>query len=104
MTIKNIAIKKAKNEIVAITDAGCTPHKDWLEKITEPFKKTDNDVVAGGYQMVAQNNFEKAEAVFLGVKQQDIKSDFLPSLRSTVLDSGKDIDILQKYSFHFPLL
>ncbi|MFZ3301298.1 MAG: glycosyltransferase [Microgenomates group bacterium] len=79
---RNIAIKKAKNEIIAITDAGCTPHKDWLEKITDPFKKTDSEVVAGGYQMVAQNNFEKAEAVFLGVKQQDIKSDFLPSARS----------------------
>lgn len=79
---RNNAIKKAKNEIIAITDAGCTPHKDWLEKITAPLKDSDNDVVAGGYQMIVQNSFEKAESVFLGVKQKDIKVDFIPSARS----------------------
>lgn len=86
---RNIAIKKAKNEIIAITDAGCTPHNNWLEKLVKPFDPTSSrlrwatpSVVAGSYQMVAQNNFEKAEAVFLGVKPQDIKKDFLPSARS----------------------
>jgi len=91
---RNIAIKKAKNEIIAITDAGCTPHKDWLEKLVKPFKiataspRNDtminrNDiVVAGGYRMVAHNSFEKAEAIFLGVSSKNIKEDFLPSARS----------------------
>lgn len=79
---RNIAIKKAKNEIIAITDAGCTPHEDWLEKITAPFKNNDVDVVAGSYRMVANNNFEKAESIFLGIKQEDIKADFMPSARS----------------------
>lgn len=79
---RNIAIKKAKNEIIAITDAGCIPHKDWLEKITAPFKDTDADAVAGSYRMIASNNFEKAESVFLGVAQKDIDSEFMPSARS----------------------
>lgn len=79
---RNIAIKKAKNEIIAVTDAGCTPHSDWLEKITAPFKKGDIDVVAGAYRMVTNNDFEKSESIFLGVKQQDIKEDFMPSARS----------------------
>ena len=30
---RNIAIKKAKNEIIALTDVGCLPKKDWLEKL-----------------------------------------------------------------------
>lgn len=85
---RNIAIKKAKNEIIAITDAGCVPHKDWLYEITKPFGSTlheatkGTDVVSGGYRMVAKNSFQKAESVFLGVKQQDIKENFMPSARS----------------------
>ena len=63
---RNIAIKKAKNGIIATTDAGCIPHKDWLQKLTDPFKNENIDVVSGFYKMVARNDFEKAEAVFLG--------------------------------------
>ena len=79
---RNIAIKKAKNEIIAITDAGCIPRKDWLQKLTNPFNKENIDVVSGFYNMIARNNFEKAEAVFLGVSEKNIDSDFLPSARS----------------------
>lgn len=82
---RNIAIQKSKNEIIVITDAGCTPHNDWLEKITAPFKKGDTDVVAGAYRMVTNNDFEKSESIFLGVKQQDMKEDFMPSARSMAL-------------------
>ena len=79
---RNIAIKKAKNEIIAITDCGCIPHKDWLQNITNPFKNDDTDVVAGGYKMIVNNDFQKAELVFLGVNQNDMKEDFMPSARS----------------------
>jgi cellulose synthase/poly-beta-1,6-N-acetylglucosamine synthase-like glycosyltransferase len=79
---RNIAIKKARNKIIAITDAGCIPHKNWLEKITKPFTDNKVDVVAGGYKMVYKNSFEKAESVFLGVKERDMDSDFMPSARS----------------------
>lgn len=81
---RNIAIKKAKNEIIAITDVGCLPHNDWLEKITLQLRsgQVKPDVVSGGYKMVARNNFEKAESVFLGVKQNDMDKEFMPSARS----------------------
>lgn len=82
---RNIAIKKAKNEIVALTDAGCIPHKDWLEKITKPFQSKKVDVVAGAYNMVFSNSFEKAESIFMGVKQKDIDDNFMPSARSMAL-------------------
>ena len=81
---RNIAIGKARNEIVAITDAGCIPHKDWLAEITKPFEiasiPRNDTVVAGGYKMIARNNFEKAEAVFLGVSIQDMNDDFIAKL------------------------
>lgn len=87
---RNIAISKAKNKIIAITDAGCIPHRNWLERITKPFLHTDIDVVAGGYNMTVnqslslrgKNSFQKAESKFLGVNQKDMDDDFMPSARS----------------------
>ena len=79
---RNIAIKKAKNEIIAITDAGCIPHKDWLKKLTDPFKNESVDVVGGFYEMITNNHFQEACKIFLGVNGKDVKEDFLPSARS----------------------
>jgi len=84
---RNLAIEMARNEIVAITDAGCIPHKDWLYEIVKPFspttprlRGTTPDVVAGGYKMIAENSFQKAESIFLGVKISDMDDDFIAKL------------------------
>lgn len=81
---RNLAIQKARNEIIAITDAGCVPYRDWLARLCSSFEKVEvkNLVVVGGYKMIANNDFEKAEAVFLGVAQKDMNPDFMPSARS----------------------
>ncbi len=82
---RNIAIGKARNEIIAITDAGCVPHKDWLTRLCSKFQIGEagkNIVVAGGYNMVTRNNFEKAESVFLGVITKNMDKDYMPSARS----------------------
>ncbi len=79
---RNIAIRKAKNEIIAITDAGCVPHKDWLENISHPPGVINWNVVAGGYEMVTSNHFQEACKMFLGVSTKDMDSDFMPSARS----------------------
>lgn len=75
---RNIAISKAKNEIIAITDAGCVPHKDWLKNLIKLVK--NNIVSAGFYEMVYTNKLQKAMAIFLGT--QNLNSEFLPSARS----------------------
>ncbi|KKP40725.1 hypothetical protein A2130_04055 [Candidatus Woesebacteria bacterium GWC2_33_12] len=87
---RNIAIKKAKNEIIALTDVGCLPKKDWLEKLTKPFQQKNIDVVAGFYNMTYKNNLQKSMRKFLGVlpskfnKQSLLlrSKNFLPSARS----------------------
>src|SRR3989344_9237523 len=33
---RNLGIKLAENEIIAVTDAGCTLDKHWLERLTKP--------------------------------------------------------------------
>ena len=35
---RNIGIRKAKNEIIAMTDAGCRADKQWLKLLAERYK------------------------------------------------------------------
>lgn len=79
---RNIGVKRASGDIIVMTDAGCVVDKDWLKKITSPFKETDVDVVAGFYRMVGETPFQKAEAVYLGTSPQEFNVNFLPSTRS----------------------
>ena len=57
---RNLAVKIASNEIIVFTDAGCTPHKDWLKKITKPFKDKKVGLVAGFYTMPARTSLQAA--------------------------------------------
>jgi glycosyltransferase involved in cell wall biosynthesis len=80
---RNLSVKKASNELIAITDADCIAKKDWLVNITRPFKDKEIEIVAGFYDMVAKTDFQKAESVFLGVMPRDFnEKTFLPSTRS----------------------
>ena len=80
---RNYGIRKATFDIIAMSDAGCVLHKDWLQKITEPFFKENVDIVAGFYQMRGSQPFQKALAVYLGIPPQRFDSKlFLPSARS----------------------
>jgi len=52
-TGRNLAIEKARYNIIAASDFGCRPHKDWLENITAPFRLDANtEVVCGWYVAV----------------------------------------------------
>ncbi len=80
---RNVSIELARNEIIALTDDGCVPRKDWLEKITEPFKYKNVGLVAGFYHMHAENDLQEAMNVFHGVSPSQYDSEtFLPSARS----------------------
>ncbi|MEM5855111.1 MAG: glycosyltransferase [Candidatus Aenigmatarchaeota archaeon] len=54
---RNIAIQKAKSEIIAVTDCGCILDKNWLKNITKPFINKV-DVVVGIYKPYYTNDFE----------------------------------------------
>jgi len=55
---RNIAVTKARNPIIAVTDVGCILEKDWLKNISQPFLKEDVDVVVGTYKPYHENDFE----------------------------------------------
>jgi len=83
---RNIAIKKAKNQIITISDAGCTLDHDWLKEITGPLKKKNTFVAAGNYQPVAKTPFQKCLALYTCADiYRKNKNQFLPSSRSLAL-------------------
>jgi glycosyltransferase involved in cell wall biosynthesis len=85
---RNFAVKEAKNEIIAMTDAGCIAVDNWLKRITTPLVRGKTEVVAGFYRMSAKNAFEKAETTFLGVSPNKFSSNYLPSTRSIAFNKA----------------
>lgn len=79
---RNLSVELAKNEIIAMTDAGCVADKYWLEKLTEPFIHSEVDICAGFYKMAGKTPVQKAMAVFLGTTPSKFDVTFLPSTRS----------------------
>jgi glycosyltransferase involved in cell wall biosynthesis len=80
---RNEAIKQSKNEIILSLDAGCIADKNWIKNITEPFKNSDTDVVAGYYKGNAKNIFQKCLIPYVLIMPDKINPDnFLPSGRS----------------------
>ncbi len=45
---RNAALKVAKGEYILFTDGDCAPHKDWIEKMIEPFLKDPQIGMVGG--------------------------------------------------------
>lgn len=81
---RNFGIMKAKNEIIVVTDGGCYPKKDWLQKIVAPFADKQTQVVSGYYEANAKTSFQKAVAPYFLVMPDKLFSgmEFLPSSRS----------------------
>jgi glycosyltransferase involved in cell wall biosynthesis len=86
---RNIAINKARGEIIAVTDAGCVLKKDWFFEITKEFNNNKINAVAGFYLPLTKNIFEKCISVFVCVDNKKARNlfkknkyGFLPSSRS----------------------
>jgi glycosyltransferase involved in cell wall biosynthesis len=80
---RNIAIENARNEIIAVTDAGCILDNNWLEEITKPFDTINVEVVSGWYQALTDNQFQRIYSDLFIPKVQTLDTNnFLPSSRS----------------------
>ena len=83
---RNAAIFTAKSSIIAITDAGCAPTPEWLDRITKRLIANNCDVVSGYYTPQAQTNFEKGASAYMLVMPDHINQNlFLPATRSMAL-------------------
>ena len=80
---RNIAIRNAKNEIIACTDASSKLKQNWLEEITKPFEDKKIDVVSGGYVAISKGGIEDYIAMItIKPMEEWNEKTFLPSGRS----------------------
>jgi glycosyltransferase involved in cell wall biosynthesis len=83
---RNAAIRKAKNKLIAITDAGCIPEKNWLEQLVSKYVQTGAPVIAGFYKGVSATPFEEAVIPYALVMPDRVdEQNFLPATRSMLL-------------------
>ena len=82
-TARNIAIRRAKNEVILVTDGGCILDKNWVYEMMKPFEENNADVVGGIYSPLAKNIFDKCQgAVICKFPEEIDEKKFIPSSRS----------------------
>lgn len=83
---RNEGIKWANSNIIAITDAGCILDKNWLKRITEPFKDRNIEVVAGYYEGLPKTLFQKCLVPYVLVMPDVLNPEtFLPASRTMAI-------------------
>jgi len=91
---RNYGIELAKYDWIAITDAGCIPHVDWLEKLVQKAIQTKADVIAGYYEAAGETAFQMAVTPYMLVMPDRINPlNFLPATRSMMIgkQAWKDV-------------
>lgn len=79
---RNFGIRKAKGNIILVTDAGCIPHKNWSKFLHNAFRR-DVDVVSGFYHSGAKSAFTQSLAAYTCVMEDRLDpKNYLPSSRS----------------------
>lgn len=84
---RNAACRAAKSELIACTDAGCLPQKDWLELLVIQHVTAQAPVVAGYYKAQRGTPFMEASAAYALVMPGNVQEDkFLPATRSMLFE------------------
>lgn len=83
-TGRNIAIRHASFDIIAVSDAGCELTPEWLHLLTLPFDlHPETEIVAGFYKAKVQSPFERTVSKFVVPEVSDVDPrTFSPSSRS----------------------
>ncbi len=80
---RNLAIARARGEIIACTDAGCRADPRWLDEITAPFGSPETDVACGMSRAEAHNRVEKSLGILLTQDADSVEfRTYSPSSRS----------------------
>lgn len=84
---RNRAVELVETELIASTDAGCVPEKDWLAELVRAQKRSGSLVVAGYYRGLPLNDFQIAQVPYVLTMPNSIDySRFLPATRSMLFD------------------
>jgi glycosyltransferase involved in cell wall biosynthesis len=84
---RNFGMSFAKHSWIAITDAGCIPHPEWLEELVKTQQKTKAKVIAGYYAGLPQTRFQQAVIPYALVMPDKVRpTKFLPASRSMLIN------------------
>jgi hypothetical protein len=84
---RNAAIKASHTTLIAVTDAGCIPQKDWLEQLVAIYTEFQVPVVAGYYKGLPSTTFEEAVVPYVLVMPDKVNPhSFLPATRSILFE------------------
>jgi len=80
---RNTAIRAARGDLLAVTDAGVRCQPDWLERLAAPFADPSVMAVAGFFRSSPQTVLETAMGATVLPEARDVNpATFLPSSRS----------------------
>jgi glycosyltransferase involved in cell wall biosynthesis len=80
---RNVAISKTSESIVAVTDAGCIPDRDWLYKLVAALDDPAVEVAMGFYRSAPRSRFERlVDCLNLPDASEVDPEKFMPSSRS----------------------
>jgi len=78
---RNMAIRAAAHDVVAVTDADCVLSPDWLERILEPIEG-GADVAAGFYRPLGESFLQAWAGAVSLPEPEEIGPGWMPSSRS----------------------
>ncbi len=79
---RNLAVRAAAHDAIAVSDADCVLEPDWLERLIEPLEQ-GADVSMGVYRPLARTFFEACAAAISIREPEEVREDtFMPSARS----------------------
>lgn len=79
---RNVAVRAAAHDAVAVSDADCVLEPDWLERLVEPLER-GADVSMGVYRPLTATFFEECAAAISIKEPEELREDtYLPSARS----------------------
>lgn len=79
---RNLAVRAAAHDAIAVSDADCVLEPRWLERLIEPLER-GADVSMGSYRPLARTFFEECAAAISIKEPDELREDtYMPSARS----------------------
>jgi glycosyltransferase involved in cell wall biosynthesis len=81
---RNVAIRAAAHDVIAVTDADCVLDPEWLARILEPIER-GADVASGFYRPIGQSFVQECVAAVSLPEPDELRPGWMPSSRSLAL-------------------
>jgi len=94
---RNIAITNARFPIIAITDFGCQPNPDWLEKLIAPFELDSKVQVSAGFYDPIDRKGQSLRQSGIWLRYEQISPQFYLPASNSVAVAKSALDAVNGY-------